>query len=43
MSDTAPDWATATAAEKEVSGFWTDDDGYVDSTETESKNKSLWW
>lgn len=43
MSDTAPDWATATAAEKEVSGFWADDDGYIDSTETESKNKSLWW
>ncbi|MDD5170664.1 MAG: hypothetical protein PHN75_17750, partial [Syntrophales bacterium] len=42
-ADTAPDWATATKQEKDDSGFWTDANGLVDSTDPASKNVSLWW
>ncbi len=43
MDDVAPDWITATPAERLVSGFWTDDDGYADPPNAISLNKSLWW
>jgi len=43
MEDTAPNWITATAAERLVSGFWTDADGYADPPNAISLNKSLWW
>lgn len=41
--DTAPDWSTATDAEKEESGFYCDATGYCDPTDLTSLNKSLWW
>ena len=43
MGATAPDWITATPAERLVSGFWTDADGYADPPNAISLNKSLWW
>mgnify|MGYP001559254228 CR=1 FL=1 len=43
MAATAPDWATATAQEKEDSGFWCDANGYCLTADTASLNKSLWW
>jgi len=42
MADEAPDWDTATEAEKSVSGFWTDDGGYVKPPD-EGLNFSRWW
>ncbi|PKN20878.1 MAG: hypothetical protein CVU71_03615 [Deltaproteobacteria bacterium HGW-Deltaproteobacteria-6] len=43
MADDAPSWATATAQQRDDSGFWCDDNGYADPTDPESLNKSLWW
>lgn len=39
----APAWATATDAEKAVSGFWADANGFVDPADPETKNISRWW
>jgi len=41
-SDTAPNWATATDAEKASSGFWTEDTGLIDSTDI-SSNQSTYF
>ena len=43
MLDSAPAWVAASDAERLVSGFWTDDDGYADPPNANSLNKSLWW
>jgi hypothetical protein len=43
MGADAPDWEMATPAERLVSGFWCDANGYCLTTDTDSKNKSLWW
>ncbi len=43
MADTAPNWATATAQERDNSGFWCDANGYCLTSDLSSKNKSLWW
>jgi hypothetical protein len=43
MAADAPDWATATAQEKDDSGFWCDSNGYCLTADSESLNKSLWW
>jgi hypothetical protein len=43
MAATAPAWAAATAAEREVSGFWSDADGLIDPADPATKNQSLWW
>lgn len=41
--DSAPNWASATATERETQGFWTDDDGLIDPSDATSRNKSVWW
>ncbi len=43
MGDSAPAWLTATAQEKEDSGFWCDANGYCLTADSASLNKSLWW
>jgi hypothetical protein len=43
MDATAPDWATATPAERGDSGFWCDANGYCLTADTASRYKSLWW
>jgi len=43
MGTTAPDWATATAQQKEDSGFWSDANGYCLTADSSSFKKSLWW
>lgn len=43
MGSTAPDWATATAAERLQSGFWSDSNGFVDPLDNGSLNRSIWW
>ncbi len=42
-ADDAPEWATATAQERDDSGFWCDDNGYAVTGDETTKNKSLWW
>lgn len=42
-ADTTPDYDSATEAERASSGFWTDDDGYADPTDEDSRHKSRWW
>ena len=41
--DATPDWDSATEEEKTSAGFWTDDDGYADSSDEDSLHKSRWW
>lgn len=43
MPNTAPDWSAATAAERQTSGFWCDDNGRADPADPESANQSIWW
>lgn len=43
MASGAPDWSTATAAERQASGFWTDSAGLADSGDPTSGNRSIWW
>ncbi len=43
MGDSAPAWGSATAQEKEDSGFWCDANGYCLTADSASLNKSLWW
>jgi len=43
MADTAPAWASATAAQRNDSGFWLDSNGYAEPADEESKNVSIWW
>lgn len=43
MDATAPDWATATPAERGDSGYWCDASGFCDSSDATSRYKSLWW
>jgi hypothetical protein len=43
MADTAPDWASATAQERDDSGFWCDEQGCCLTADQTSKNKSRWW
>ncbi len=42
-ADTAPNWLTATPAERHSAGFWTDDAGLIDPADPTSQNRSLWW
>ncbi len=42
MGDSAPTWSAATASERAISGFWTDDDGLCDPADPQLLNKSLW-
>ena len=42
MPDTAPDYASATEAEKRASGFWTDDNGLADPSDPNS-NTFTWY
>lgn len=39
----APDWATATEAERNASGFWCDPSGLADPADLTSGNRSIWW
>lgn len=41
--DSAPTWATATEAQRNTLGFWTDDAGLADPADPTSKNRSLWY
>jgi len=43
MDSAAPDWATASDAERVVSGFWLDSAGLPDSGDPTSGNRSIWW
>lgn len=43
MDDTAPDWSTATEAERVAAGFWCDDDGLVDPSDPTTEDLSIWW
>lgn len=43
MADSAPAWAAATTQERDDSGFWADDDGYIVTGDETTKNKSRWW
>lgn len=43
MGASAPNWDTATATERTLSGFWCDADGYADAPNANSLNQSLWW
>lgn len=43
MGSGAPDWSTATPAERQASGFWTDSAGLADSGDAASGNRSIWW
>lgn len=43
MDNTAPDWATATTAERLASGFWSDANGLIDPLDPTSSNRSIWW
>lgn len=43
MATSAPDWATSTAAERLVSGYWCDANGRADPLDPASANVSLWW
>jgi len=40
---TAADWADATEEQKQVQGFWTDDNGYIDPADESSADASRWW
>jgi len=39
----APNWSTASNAQKRVAGYWSDSSGYIDPTDSTSLNQSLWW
>jgi hypothetical protein len=39
----APAWASATDAEKSVSGFWSDADGLIDPGDPTTAGLSVWW
>lgn len=41
--DLANDYVNASADERAINGFWSDDDGKVDPTDDETKNIKLWW
>jgi hypothetical protein len=43
MGASVPNWITATPNERLTSGFWADEDGYIDPPNDISLNKSLWW
>lgn len=40
---TAPNWATASAAEKIASGFWCDAASLIDPADTATRERSIWW
>jgi hypothetical protein len=42
-ADTIPAWGSASAQEREDSGFWCDANGLADPTDQSSLNVSLWW
>jgi hypothetical protein len=39
----APNWASASAAQRLSQGFWTDANGQADSGDASTKNVSRWW
>jgi len=39
----APAWSAAASSDKEISGFWSSDNGYVATTDPSSLNASQWW
>ena len=41
MADSAPAWSAATEPQRNDSGFWTDDDGFIDPADARSQ-RSLW-
>lgn len=43
MAADAPDYSSTPDSQKGDSGYWTDDDGYADPGNEESKNISKWW
>lgn len=43
MSSSAPNWATATAAERLLSGFWCTTNGRADAGDAASEGVSRWW
>lgn len=43
VGSSAPDWATATAAERLASGFWSDSSGLIDPLDPTTFNRSIWW
>ncbi len=42
-SDSAPDWSSSTDSQKQQQGYWSDTNGFIDSTDGSSKNASLWF
>lgn len=43
MGSSAPAWSAATAAERQVSGFWCDSSGRADPADPASANQSIWF
>lgn len=43
MASTAPDWSTATAQEREASGFWSDSAGLINPADPATKDLRRWW
>lgn len=41
--DAAPDWDPATDTEKIEQGFWTDDNGFIDAADADTKNRKGWY
>jgi len=39
----APTWANSAEADKAISGYWTDANGFVDSDDVTTLNLSMWW
>jgi hypothetical protein len=41
--DGANNWANATADEKIENGFWADDNGFIDPTDGDTRNRKVWY
>jgi hypothetical protein len=42
-SDGAAAWSAATDDEKTEQGFWADDNGFIDSTDGDTRNRKVWY
>jgi hypothetical protein len=42
-SDSANDWSSASDDEKIQNGFWSDDDGFIDPTDSDTRNRKVWY
>ena len=43
VDSAAPDYSTATDAEKAASGFWSDSSGYIVPANPATLDRSVWW